>query len=124
MGEKPCGEVSEVPRGNDEGGQSAFGELTSGFEVLEGLRDESRDIDRVRGSQIETLREFAVGEGGFDEALAIVKGSVDFESRDVSAKGGELFLLEGRDAALGIENDYPSAGDVMEGTGYGSSRIS
>ena len=93
MGEKPCGEVSEVPRGNDEGRQSAFGELTSSFEVVEGLRDESRDIDRVRGSQIETLREFAVGEAGFDEALAIVEGSVDLEGADVSSKSGELLFL-------------------------------
>ncbi len=117
MGEESGGEVAEVSRRDNEGGEGAFGELARGLEVVEGLGDEAGDVDGVRARQIETLGKFPVSEGGFDKALAVVEGPADFEGGDVATESGELFFLKCGDPALGVKDDDLGAGDIVEGAG-------
>ena len=60
-GEEPGSEVAEISGGDDEGGLAAFGELARGLEVVKGLGNEARNINRIRRGQVESLGELAVG---------------------------------------------------------------
>ena len=64
-----------------------------------------------------------VGEGLFDEALAIVKGAANFEGGDVFAERGELFFLGFADALGGIKNDDANAGNAEKTVSNGATGV-
>ena len=116
VSEESGGEITEVSGGDDKGRLAAFGQLAGSLEVVKGLGNEPRNINGVGRSEVESLGEFAISEGGFDEALAVIEGAAHFESSDVPTESGELFFLEFRDSAFGVENDHLGAGHVVKRT--------
>ena len=115
--EQAGGQVAEVARRDDEHRFDAFRQLPGTMEVVETLRDEPREIDRVRRGEIEAFRQFAVEEGGLHQPLAVVEGAVDLQRGNVVAEGGELLFLEPGDLALRIEDDHPRPRHPVEGGG-------
>ncbi len=112
--EQTCGEIAEIAGGDDKGRFHAFGQLGGRVDVVETLRDEAREVDRVCRGQVEAFGEFAIQEGGFDEGLAVVERTFDFKGGDVAAERGELLFLEAGDLALRIEDDDAGARDVWK----------
>ena len=110
-------EVAEVAAGDGDHrrlGDPPAAELRHRLGVVEGLRQEAGDVDRVRRGQAVAGRERGVREGGLDQRLAVVEGAVDGEGGDVLAQGRELPLLEGGDPAARVEHHGPHPAPLPE----------
>lgn len=91
--------------------------------MVEHLRKEAADVNGVGGCEEDALIELLVGESLFDEALAIVEGAGDFESGDVLAESGELFLLGFADAFRRIKNHDADSGHAKKTVGNGAAGV-
>ena len=79
-------------------------EAGGGISNIGHLRHQPTDADAVGRGQVERLGHRGIGEGGFREALAIVEIAIDLDRPNRGVPAGQLMFLEGRDAALGIED--------------------
>ena len=103
-------DVAEVASGNGKVDLLSVGVLVRnaqiGPEIVRGLRQDAAPVDRVDGTKLDALPEVLVVEGGLDDVLTVVKGTVDGDAVDVGiGDGRHLPLLDLTDAALGVEND-------------------
>lgn len=93
------------------------------MEIVCYLREDAGPIDGVDGGEVMGLVGFWVGEEGFDEVLAVVKGAFHGEVVHVCVEdGGHLRLLDGGDAAFGVEDedgDVGFAAEAVDGCGAG-----
>ena len=117
-------DVAEVSRRDGKGdGTSGRTQGERGKGVVDGLRHNSRPIDRIYCRQIERVAERQVSEHCFDQGLAIVERSVDGDIVHVRGiDGGHLPALHLRDPAMGMQNNdgdriSPAAG--FDGGGSG-----
>jgi hypothetical protein len=58
----------------------------------------------VGRGQVERPGHRGIGKGGFRETLAIVEIAIDLDRPNRGVPAGQLMLLEGRDATLGVED--------------------
>ena len=110
LGVKPGKDVAEVASGDGKVDRLDEGVLVRnaqvGPEIVRGLRQDTAPVDRVDGTKVDALPELLVVEGGLDDVLTIVKGTVDGDAVDVGVgDGGHLSLLDLTDAAVGVEDD-------------------
>ena len=120
------GKVTEVAAGHthDETlGTADAVHLGVGVEVIEGLRQEARDVDGVGRGELQVGVEVGVDEGGLDERLTVVEDAVHLQRGDVTPEGGELAFLNRADLALGVEYKDADAGHIEETVGYGAARV-
>ena len=92
-------------------------------DVIEHLRKKAANVDGIGGSEKGALVELVVGEGLFDEALAIVEGAADFEGGDVLAERRELLFLGFADALGRIKNDDANAGNAEKAVSNGAAGV-
>ena len=110
LGVKSGKDVAEVAGGDGKVDRLHEGVLVRnaqvGPEIVRGLRQDTAPVDRVDGTEVDAVSELLVVEGGLDDVLTIVKGTVDGDAVDVGVgDGGHLSLLDLTDAALGVEDD-------------------
>ena len=110
LGIKSGKDVAEVASGDGKVDRLHEGVLVRnaqvGPEVVRGLCQDAAPVDRVDGTEVDALPELLVVEGGLDDVLTIVKGTVDGDAVDIGVgDGGHLSLLDLTDAALGVEDD-------------------
>mmetsp|Transcript_9663 Transcript_9663/g.27087 ORF Transcript_9663/g.27087 Transcript_9663/m.27087 type:complete len:269 (-) Transcript_9663:551-1357(-) len=75
-------------------------------EIVRRLRQDAAPVYRVDGTKVDALPELLVVEGGLDDVLTIVKGTVDGDAVDIGiGDGRHLPLLDLTDAARGVEDD-------------------
>ncbi len=79
-------------------------------------------MELARGEEC-ALVQLDVGEGLFDQALAIVERAGDFERGDIFAERGKLFFLRVADAFRRIENDDANSRDAQESMCDGAARV-
>ena len=122
--ENACGEIAEIAAGNgDNERNGSHGQLAVSGDVIEHLRKKAANVDGIGGSEKGALVELVIGEGLFDEALAIVEGAADFEGGDVLAERGELLFLRFADALGGIKNDDANAGNAEKAVSNGAAGV-
>ena len=121
--EQSGGEVAEISGWHDKDRLHALGQLSATMNVVETLRHEAREVDRVGRGEVEVLGEFAIEEGGFHQGLAIVEGAIDFERGDVTAERGELFFLKAGDFTLWVEDHHAGARNVVKRRSNGATGI-
>ena len=73
--------------------------------------------------RLRLLERARIGKRLLDEALAIVERSCDGHGRHVAAKRRELRLLDGRDAAVGKQDDDTRARETKEGLRDGAAGV-
>src|SRR5208283_5039615 len=124
LGENAGGEIAEIAAGyGDNKWNGSDRQLAVGGDVIEHLREQTANVDGIRGGEKGALIEWFVGKGLLDETLAIVKGAGDFNSGDVLAECGELFFLGFADALGRIKNDNANAGDAEKTVSDGAAGV-
>ena len=119
-------EVAEVPARDADHqavGEAQSGHLRIAVEVVERLRQEAGDIDAVGRCQPQGGAEVVIQESGLDQGLAVVEAAIDLQGGDVPPQGGELALLDGAYAALGIEDENMRAGNAQEAVRDGAAGV-
>ena len=99
-------------------------ERRGGGEVIDGLAEDSRPIDRIDAGQARVRAETMVVEHALHQSLTIVEGALD---RDVVDVGGgdrrHLAALDLGDPALGMEDEDLDRGAVAAGLDGGGAGI-
>ena len=124
LGENAGSEITEIAAGDgDDERNGSHRQLAIRGDVIEHLRKKAANVDGIGGSEKGALVELFVGEGLFDEALAIVEGAADFEGGDVLAQRGELLFLGFADALGRIKNDDANAGNAEKAVSNGAAGV-
>ena len=77
------------------------------MEVVDYLGEYAGPVDGVDGAQVEGGVGVGVGKKRLDDVLAVVEGARDGEVVHVLVEdGGHLGLLDGADAALGVQDEH------------------
>ena len=119
-------QVAEIPARDTD--HQPFGlaqacELRIAMEIVESLRQEAGDVDAVGRCQPQRGAQVVIQEGGLDQGLAVVEAAIDLQGGDVPPQGGELALLDGAYAALGIEDENMRAGNAQEAVRDGAAGV-
>jgi len=124
FGKNTGGEIAEVAAGNgDNQGNRGDGQLAVSCDVIEHLRKQTAHVDGVGGGKKRAMVELLVGEGLFDETLAVIEGAGDFKRGDVLSERGELLFLSFADAFRGIENDDANVGHAQKAVSDGAAGV-
>ena len=75
-------------------------------EVIEHLRQQPAEIDRIRRRQPHVTTQVIVGERPLDERLAVVERPLDGERRDVVPERRHLRFLDVAHLPFGVEHDH------------------
>ena len=104
-------------------GETQASHLRIAVEIIEGLRQKAGDVDAVGRCQPQRGAQVAIQEGGLDQGLAVVEAAIDLQGGDVLSQGGELALLDGTDAPLGVEDEDMRAGNAQEAVRDGAAGV-
>lgn len=110
LGEPTGQDVAEVTGGNDESHlvvvAGGLGQGEVGVEVVGDLSQDTGEVDAVDGGEVVGGVHVGIGEQGLDEVLAVIERTLDGEVVNVGIKdGGHLSLLDGRNLALGEQDE-------------------
>ena len=126
FGEQSRRQIAEIAArhaDDDRSRQAGLAQPGIGVEIVERLRQEARDVDRIGGGQRKALAELPVHKRGLDQPLTIVERAVDLERRNVTTQRRELLLLNLADLPFRVEYDYVDTLHVQKPVGYGAARI-
>ena len=123
LGDQPGADIAEVAARHAADHLRLVGHLRIAVIIVERLRQQAGQVDRIGRRQRHGFVQFAVQEGLLHHALAIVECAFDFKRRHIAAQRGELFLLNGAHATLRVQHEHLDARHVVESVGYGAARI-
>ena len=121
LGHEPRSEVAKIPArdGENHRGGSVF-ELRVGPEIVEHLRDEAGDVDRIPRSERKRPGQLGIGQCLLGEFLAIIERPGNFDGGDIPSQRRELLFLRFTNTSGGIKDYHADAGEaekpVRDGT--------
>ena len=120
LGDQSGGQVAEISaRHRDDVAGRAAGQ----GEVVEHLRQQAAEIDRVGRRQPHVAAQVVVGKRPLDQRLAVVERPLHGQRRDVVAERRHLRFLHVADLPFRIEHDDARVGHAVKGLRHRAARV-